>query len=62
MNTNSNVNEVQLPFDFINKMKSLLGEEWNAFLESYEKGKYQSLRFNPLKRVGGKLDYNTLFG
>ena len=38
-----------LPKDFEEKMKSLLGDEWDAFLSCYTSDKYQALRFNPLK-------------
>lgn len=62
MNTNVNVSEFQLPNDFINKMKNLLGEEWDAFFESYEKSRHQSLRFNPLKKGWEERSYETLLG
>ena len=38
-----------LPQDFLNRMEHMLGEEYPAFLESYEKERYQSLRVNTLK-------------
>ena len=38
-----------LPQDFINRMKDMLGAEYEAFEQSYELTKYQSLRINPLK-------------
>lgn len=38
-----------LPQDFVNRMKEMLGEEYEAFEKSYELPKYQSLRLNPLK-------------
>ena len=38
-----------LPQDFLNRMEQMLGEEFPAFLESYEKERYQSLRVNTLK-------------
>lgn len=60
MSTNTNVNNVQLPNDFVEKMKNLLGEEWEAFLESYENDRYQALRFNPLKRGIQQEDYEQL--
>ena len=60
MSTNINVNEIQLPDTFENKMKKLLGEEWKAFLESYQKERYQALRFNELKKGSGKDDYEHL--
>lgn len=38
-----------LPKEFQIRMEKMLGEEYPAFLESYEKEKYQALRVNPLK-------------
>ncbi len=38
-----------LPQDFLNRMKEMLSEEYPAFLESYEKQRYQALRINTLK-------------
>ena len=38
-----------LPIEFEERMKQMLGEEYTAFEESYEKEKYQALRLNPLK-------------
>ena len=38
-----------LPQEFITRMKRLLGEEFPAFLASYEKPKSQALRLNPQK-------------
>ncbi len=44
---------VKLPEAFLDKMKSLLGEEYEEFVLSYETERVQGLRFNTLK---GKLD------
>ena len=38
-----------LPEAFLTRMKSMLGEEYAAFLESYEHPRYFSLRINHLK-------------
>ena len=38
-----------LPEQFLDRMKQMLGEEFPAFLESYEQEKYQALRINPQK-------------
>jgi len=38
-----------LPIAFEERMKEMLGEEYPAFLESYDKEKYQALRVNTLK-------------
>ena len=39
-----------LPEQFCERMKKMLGEEYNAFVTSLEQEKYQALRINPLKR------------
>ena len=39
-----------LPQDFLERMKELLGEEYQAFAESYNQTKRLSLRVNPLKK------------
>ena len=44
---------VKLPEAFVDKMKSLLGEEYEEFVLSYETERVQGLRFNTLK---GNLD------
>ena len=38
-----------LPIQFTNRMKTMLGEEYEDFLASYDQEKYQALRMNPLK-------------
>lgn len=38
-----------LPQAFLDRMEQMLGEEYPAFLQSYEKERYQALRVNPLK-------------
>lgn len=40
---------VKLPAAFLNRMKSLLGTEYDAFIQSYEQERYYGLRRNPLK-------------
>ena len=40
---------MKLPEKFEERMKELLGEEFPAFLESYEYGPYQALRINTCK-------------
>ena len=40
---------MKLPEKFEERMKELLGEEFPAFLESYEHGPYQALRINTCK-------------
>lgn len=38
-----------LPVEFLERMKNILGDEYEAFLESYDHEKYQALRVNTLK-------------
>lgn len=38
-----------LPQAFLDRMEQMLGEEYPAFLKSYEKERYHALRLNPLK-------------
>lgn len=38
-----------LPEKFLERMREMLGDEYPAFLKSYEHTRMQSLRFNPLK-------------
>ncbi len=38
-----------IPVDFLDRMKSLLKNEYEDFAASYEKERYQALRINPLK-------------
>ena len=40
---------MMLPEQFLNRMKQMLGDEFPAFLESYEQDKYQALRINSQK-------------
>lgn len=45
-----------LPEFFLNRMQTMLGEEYEAFKESFSQEKYQALRLNELKkREDGKL-------
>ncbi|MDE7250603.1 MAG: RNA methyltransferase, partial [Lachnospiraceae bacterium] len=50
-----------LPEQFLNRMEQMLGEDYPAFLESYEKVKYRSLRINhrkdPLENVREKAEF-----
>lgn len=41
--------KIRLPQEFCERMEQLLGEEYEAFLASYEKERYYGLRHNPLK-------------
>ena len=46
-----------LPEKFTERMQKMLGEEYTAFLHSFEQDKYQALRVNPLKsRAGQRLE------
>lgn len=37
------------PTEFAERMQKMLGEEYQAFSDSYDKERYRSLRYNPLK-------------
>lgn len=39
-----------LPRSFLERMERMLGDEYNAFLETFEQERYQALRLNALKR------------
>ena len=51
-----------LPQAFLNRMESMLGNEYPAFLESYDKDKYQALRLNSIKgdtaQMQGKVPFS----
>lgn len=53
------MSDFNLPVDFINRMKELLQDEWDVFLDCYENEKYQALRINELKYVSGLCGENT---
>ena len=42
----------KLPQEFLSRMENMLGDEYPAFLASYEQGKIQGLRINTLKSDG----------
>ena len=48
MNTNTN-QDIKLPEAFKNRMKELMGNEYDSFIKSYTKSKSYGLRINPLK-------------
>lgn len=50
-----------LPIEFLERMEKMLGSEYRAFLESYEKEEYKALRFNPLKGDREKFVDENLF-
>lgn len=43
------MSEIQLPSDFLARMKTLLEAEYDAFLQTYSQPAWQGLRLNPLK-------------
>lgn len=45
---------IQLPDKFVEKMKGLLGDEYDAFVKSYEEDRALGLRINPLKADPGE--------
>jgi len=50
-----------LPQEFLQRMESMLGEEYVQFLESFEKKHWQSLRLNPAKADRGDFLENSPF-
>ncbi len=40
-----------LPEKFLARMREMLGGEYDTFVQSFEKEKYQALRINPLKKI-----------
>lgn len=40
---------MQLPIDFENRMKEMLGSEYDSFIDSYNEERAYGLRYNPLK-------------
>ena len=40
---------MNLPKEFENRMKEMLGEEYEAFIQSYEEDRAYGFRYNPLK-------------
>jgi len=44
----------QLPEDFLNRMKDMMGEDYDRFLEGYEGIRYSAFRINPLKAELGR--------
>lgn len=50
-----------LPEKFLERMQEMLGDEYEAFLASFERENYQALRINPLKKndgTGGILNFH----
>ena len=43
-------NILSLPSDFVARMQQMLGNEWDAFLQSFENEEHHGLRINSLKR------------
>lgn len=58
------IENIQLPQAFTEKMKALLGAEYDAFAESYQKERVQGLRFNTLKGSSQQMyeEYRERFG
>lgn len=50
-----------LPQQFLNRMEKMLGEEYEDFLASYDKPRYQSLRVNFLKGSSRELEEKVSF-
>ena len=43
-----------LPQEFETRMKQMLGAEYEAFIQSYDREKQQALRLNPLKTTAAE--------
>ncbi len=43
------MNDLSLPTQFLERMSVMLGDEYDAFLDSYNAERSYGLRFNPLK-------------
>lgn len=58
------IQEMQLPWAFAEKMKRLMGAEYDAFIESYQRERVQGLRFNTLKGDPQQMyeEYRKRFG
>lgn len=53
---------MELPVKFLQRMQTLLGEEYPAFIEAMGKGRSYGLRRNPLKQGGERLELGERFG
>ena len=53
--------ETGLPEAFINRMKAMLGEDYEAFIGSYEKGRAYGFRRNPLKSTADNFEMQMPF-
>ena len=51
----------ELPEAFEKRMREMLGEEYQAYLDSYQEIRQYGLRVNPLKVTGEELEANTSF-
>lgn len=52
------MNVDSLPIEFVNRMKSDLGPDFNMFMESFEEDKISAFRINPLK-FQGEIPFET---
>lgn len=48
---------MELPIKFLEKMQNILGDEYDAFIKTYEENRKAALRINTLKGNGEKLFY-----
>ena len=56
-----NPSAAALPREFREKMKGLLGNEYEAFLESYEREPFRALRVNTLKMSAADFESRSPF-
>ena len=52
----------ELPARFADRMREMLGEEYDAYLESFQKPRLYGLRRNPLKIRAQELENKTELG
>ena len=50
---------MQLPIDFENRMKEMLGFEYDSFINSYNEERAYGLRYNPLKMSRESFEENV---
>ena len=52
---------MNLPLEYTEKMKALLGEEYEDYLASFEEGRFYGLRANTLKIFAAELQEKGIF-
>ena len=52
---------MNLPLEYVEKMKALLGEEYEEYIASFEEGRFYGLRANTLKISSEELQEKSIF-